>query len=149
MWESPVAGGTTTALPNLLIACFPFSSGLAAHDFLLMLILILFKLFTQKLTVNSVLSFLLLFSSVTAFLCLCFPLPLTFNSSRRKHQDTSPYEPGNPIWTFFCVWNSAVRPFFLYMFDFLSFNFLLRCRKTKKMKKKWRKIIHRDKLGKR
>ena len=66
-----------TAPLNLLTACLHPFRGLAAQDFLLLLILILSIFLMQELTSIFTLSSLTLVNSGTLFLCLFFHLPMT------------------------------------------------------------------------
>ena len=66
-----------TPLLNLLTACLPPFRGLAAQDFLLLLILILSIYLMQELTNIFTLSSFTLVNCGNLFLCLFFHLPMT------------------------------------------------------------------------
>ena len=78
-----------TALLNLLTACLPSSRGLAAQDFLLLLIPILSIFLMRELTSIFTFSSLTLVNSETLFLRLFFHLPMIWTLSKEECQDTS------------------------------------------------------------
>lgn len=81
-----------TVLLNLIIACFRSSCSSAAHEFLLLLILVLYKLFMQKLTITFTPSSLTLVNSGLALLCMCSLLAMTWSFSRSVYQGVPPPE---------------------------------------------------------
>ena len=78
-----------TALLNLLTACLSPSRGLAAQDFLLLLIFILSIFLLQELTSIFILSSLTLVNSGTLFFCMFFHLLMTWILSKEECQDIS------------------------------------------------------------
>merc|ERR1711980_29761 len=78
-----------TALLNLLTACLPSSSGLAAPDFLLTLTPFLSNSLMQELTSIFIPSSLSLVNSGSLFLNLYFHLPRTYTPSKEECQGTS------------------------------------------------------------
>ena len=86
-----------TALLNLLTACLYPYCGLAAQDFVLLLIPILSIILMQELTSIFILSSLTLVNSGTLYLCQFFHLPMTCTLSKEEYQDTFNAKHSNTI----------------------------------------------------
>ncbi len=77
-----------TALRNLLTTFLPPSHSLAELDFPLLLTPLQYKPLMQESTSIFIPSSLSLASSETAFLCLCFLLPMICSTLRERYHDT-------------------------------------------------------------